>query len=139
MKLTSRLAAFAVSIAPVAIAQATSAYAQNPPPPRPPLQTGISKNVYPPLDPRNYPDESPLDVKPIQLNAYFQRNGSLECTPPDPTWRLLERYQASCLYAVPLIPAERRILDGYAVVPASEREQRESTGGHCIPDPWDDT
>jgi hypothetical protein len=139
MRLKSRLAAGAVSLAAIAIAQAGPAHAQNPPQPRPPQQAGISTTGYYPLDPRKHPDQNPLEVKPTQLNMYYQRDGSLRCTPPDPTWRLLEQYAVSCLYAVPLIPAERKVLEGYAVVPASTREQRERTGGHCLGDPWNDS
>jgi hypothetical protein len=139
MKLTSRLAARAVSLAAAAVAQAIPAYAQNPPQPPPPLQTGISTDRYGPLDPRKYPDENPLEVVPLGRNVSLQPNGSLQCTAPDPSWRLLERYDISCLYAVPLLPAERKVLDGYALVPAGERDQRERAGGYCMRDPWSDT
>jgi hypothetical protein len=96
------------------------------------LQGGVSVNVYPPLDPRNYPNEDPRIVRPVRTPA----TRGQQCVPADPSWRLLERYGDHCLYAAPLPPDQVQRLRGYAVVPAAQAQA--SHAGPCSIDPWDD-
>src|SRR5438270_9187477 len=72
----------------------------------PQLQGGVTATDYPPLDPRNFPNEDPRKVEPRQLPAVIGGGQPPRCTPPDKSWRLLAEDKNQCLYAAPFSPVK---------------------------------
>lgn len=101
-------------------------------------QGSVSENVYPPLDPRNFPQEDPRVVEPVQAPAALQGNQS-RCIPPNRNWKLLAQYENNCLYAAPLPPVKRWYYRNNIVVPKSYIFRLDQQGSRCGADPWDDS